>query len=236
TASMSTGRIQMNAVLLPNGKVLAEGGSANNESPSTPGKTADLYDPANNTMTSAGAAAYSRLYHSVALLLPDATVASMGSNPGARGSYEPAIEIYTPPYLYDANDQLITTGRPSISGVDPIGAMGYGQSFSGGYTSSSANSPPVPVRPRSTPHGFAREQRLVGLCGPAPQPACNAPAGSGTLSLTSPPSGNVAPPGYYMLFLLDGAGVPSKAQFVQLSPYTSLPPNGNLTSPATDVS
>src|SRR5262249_54756258 len=87
TASMSTGRIQMNAVLLPNGKVLAEGGSANNESPSTPGKTADLYDPANNTMTSAGAAAYSRLYHSVALLLPDATVVSMGSNPGARGSY-----------------------------------------------------------------------------------------------------------------------------------------------------
>ena len=80
--NMSTGRIQMNAVILPNGKVLAEGGSANNEAPDTPGKTADLYDPVTNTFTSAGAAAYSRLYHSVALLLPDATVVSMGSNPG----------------------------------------------------------------------------------------------------------------------------------------------------------
>ena len=71
---MSTGRIQMNAVILPNGKVLAEGGSVNNESPDTPGKTADLYDPASNTMSNAGTAAYSRLYHTTALLLPDARV------------------------------------------------------------------------------------------------------------------------------------------------------------------
>src|SRR5436305_6810353 len=48
--NMSTGRIQMNAVILPNGKVLAEGGSRNNEAPDTPGKTADLYDPVSNTM------------------------------------------------------------------------------------------------------------------------------------------------------------------------------------------
>ena len=47
--NMSTGRIQMNAVILPNGNVLAEGGSVNNESPDTPGKKADLYDPATNT-------------------------------------------------------------------------------------------------------------------------------------------------------------------------------------------
>jgi galactose oxidase len=95
--NMSTGRIQMNAVILPNGNVLAEGDPVNNESPDTPGKSADLYDPTSNTMRSGGTAAYSRLYHSTALLLPDATVVSMGSNPGARGSYEAAIEIYTPP-------------------------------------------------------------------------------------------------------------------------------------------
>ncbi len=99
--NMSARRIQMNAVILPNGKVLAEGGSHNNEVPDAPGKTADLYDPVSNTMASAGTAAYSRLYHSTALLLPDATVSSMGSNPPGRGSYEPAIEIYTPSYLYD---------------------------------------------------------------------------------------------------------------------------------------
>src|SRR5262249_26450511 len=74
----------------------------------------DVYDPATNTFSLAGAAAYSRLYHSVALLLPDATVVSMGSNPGQRGTYHPATEIYTPPYLFDANDHLITTNRPRI--------------------------------------------------------------------------------------------------------------------------
>src|SRR5262252_7651952 len=53
---------------------------------------------------SAGTAAYSRLYHPVALLLPDATVMSAGSNPKPRGRYAPTIEIYTPAYLFDAND------------------------------------------------------------------------------------------------------------------------------------
>src|SRR6185437_9744834 len=151
--NMSTGRIQMNAVLLPNGNVLAEGGSVNNESPDTLGKTADLYDPGSNTIRSGGSggtAAYSRLYHSTALLLPDATVMSMGSNPGARGSYEPAIEIYTPPYLFDANDHPITTARPAITSVAPASAvLGYGASFSVGYTSASPIAAAVLVRPGS---------------------------------------------------------------------------------------
>jgi len=52
--NMSAGRVQMNAIILPNGKILAEGGSLHNEVPNTPGKTADLYDPVSNTMSSAG--------------------------------------------------------------------------------------------------------------------------------------------------------------------------------------
>jgi fibronectin type 3 domain-containing protein len=230
---MSSGRIQMNATILPNGKVLAEGGSQNNESPSTPGKRADLYDPVSNTMVYAGTASYSRLYHSVALLLPDATVLSMGSNPSNRGSYEPAIEIYTPSYLFDANDQLITAGRPAITGVAPSpGPLGYNAPFSVTYTSASPISSAVLMRLGSATHAFDMGQRLVALCGPAPQPACS---GSGTLPLTTPPNGSVAPPGWYMLFLLDSAGVPSKAQFVQLSSFASAPPVGAIDSPAADV-
>jgi PKD repeat protein len=229
--SMSTGRIQMNAVILPNGKVLAEGGSVNNESPDTPGKRADVYDPVSNTMSSGGTAAYSRLYHSTALLLPDATVMSMGSNPSSRGSYEPAIEIYTPPYLFDANDNLITTDRPTITMVTP-GVLGYGASFTVNYTSTSPISSAVLMRPGSSTHAFDMEQRLIGLCGASPQPAC---IGSGQLNLTTPPNGNIAPPGYYMLFLLDSAGVPSVAQFIQLLPYSTLAPKGAISSPASDV-
>jgi fibronectin type 3 domain-containing protein len=232
--AMSTGRIQMDAVLLPNGKVLALGGSVNNEAPDGPGKAADLYDPASNTFSSAGVSSYSRLYHSAALLLPDARVISIGSNPGNRGTYLSAIEIYTPAYLFDSSDRLITAGRPSITAISPAsGTVGYGAPFSVTYTASSPISSAVLVRPGSVTHAFDMEQRLIGLCGPSPQPACS---GSGTLNLTSPPNGGVAPPGYYMLFLLDSAGVPSRAQFIQLTPYASSPPLGAIASPASDMS
>ena len=235
--NMSTGRIQMHAVILPNGKVLAEGGSVNNEAPNTPGKTADLYDPVTNTFGSAGTAAYSRLYHSTALLLPDARVASIGSNPGARGSYEPAIEIYTPPYLFDANDQLITTGRPSITAISPSsGVMGYNTLFAVSYTSTNADQ----LRRADAPglvYPFLRDgatvDRPVWPCSATGVHRCD----NNTLNLTTPTNGNVAPPGYYMLFLLDSAGVPSTAQFIQLTPplYSAVPPVGSISSPPPDV-
>ncbi|HZJ54372.1 MAG TPA: fibronectin type III domain-containing protein [Myxococcaceae bacterium] len=229
--TMSTGRIQLDAVLLPNGKVLAFGGSVNNEAPDGPGKAADLYDPISNTFSSAGVASYSRLYHSAAGLLPDGRVYSIGSNPANRGTYLAAIEIYTPAYLFDSSDRLITTGRPNITGIS-AGRVGYGAPFSVTYTASSPISSAVLVRPGSVTHAFDMEQRLIGLCGPSPQPPCS---GSGTLNLTSPPSGGVAPPGYYMLFLLDSAGVPSKAQWIQLSPYASSAPLGTIAMPASDL-
>jgi fibronectin type 3 domain-containing protein len=231
--NMSTGRIQMDAVILPNFKVLAHGGSVNNEAPDGPGKAADLYDPTSNTFSSAGVASYSRLYHSASLLLPDARVMSIGSNPANRGTYLAAIEIYTPAYLFDSSDRLITTGRPNITGISPAsGTIGYGAQFSVTYTASSPISSAALVRPGSVTHAFDMEQRVIGLCGPAPQPPCS---GSGTLTLTSPPGGGVAPPGYYMLFLIDSAGVPSKAQFIKLTTYGTSPPLGAIASPATDV-
>src|SRR6188472_1408153 len=231
--NMSTGRIEMNAVILPNGKVLAEGGSLNDETPDTASKTADLYDPVSNTMGSAGTAAFSRLYHSTALLLPDATVVSMGSNPPNRGRYEPAIEIYTPSYLYDSNDHLITTDRPQITALSFSGPIHYGMPFSVSYTSTSPISSAVLIRPGSATHASDMEQRLIGLCG-ATTP-CN--AANNTLSLTTPPDGSIAPPGYYMLFLVDSAGVPSKARFIQLTPnsYSLVPPTGAITAPSGDL-
>jgi len=229
--SMSTGRIQMNAISLPDGRVLAEGGSVNNESPNRAGKTADLYDPVSNNMSSAGTAAYSRLYHSTALLLPDATVVSMGSNPGKRGGYEPAIEIYTPPYLYDSNDHLITAQRPQIASQPFTAPLAYNAPFQVSYTSSAPIASAVLVRLGSATHAFNMEQRVIGLCG-ATAP-CSAL--SNTLNLTTPPNGNIAPPGYYMLFLIDSAGVPSVATFIQLSPYATAPPQGAITTPTGDV-
>ena len=229
--SMSTGRIQMNAVLLPDGTVLALGGSVNNESPDVPGRAADLYHPSTGTFSSAGTASYSRLYHSTALLLPDARVMSIGSNPGNRGSYQPAIEIYSPAYLFDSSDRRITAGRPAITGISSS-VLGYGAAFSVTYTASAQIGSAVLIRPGSVTHAFNMEQRLIGLCGPSPQPACT---GTGTLNLTTPPNGNLAPPGHYLLFLIDANGVPSVAQFVQITPFAAAPPRGTISSPASNV-
>ncbi len=81
---MTQGRIEMNAVMLPNGKVLAVGGSVNDEDASTESLNADLYDPGPTMSLRRAPNAYARLYHSNALLLPDATVWFAGGNPAAR--------------------------------------------------------------------------------------------------------------------------------------------------------
>src|SRR5213594_5087671 len=79
--NMSQPRIEMNATILPNGRVLAVGGSLNDEDTATASLKADLYDPGTNTFSPAGAEVYARLYHSVSVRRPDATVMLVGGNP-----------------------------------------------------------------------------------------------------------------------------------------------------------
>ncbi len=122
---MSQPRIEMNATILPNGKVLAVGGSTNDEDVTTASLNADLYDPATNTFSSAGANLYPRVYHSGSLLLPDATVLLIGGNP-VRGTYETRTEIYSPAYLFNANGS--PAARPTITAVTPS-AFSYGGTF-----------------------------------------------------------------------------------------------------------
>jgi hypothetical protein len=221
--SMSQPRIEMNATMLPNGQILTVGGSVNDEDTSTASLQADLYDTATNTMSSAGSNSFARLYHSVALLLPDATVWVAGGNP-SRGSYEQHVEIYTPPYLYNSSGSLAT--RPSITSVTP-GVIGYGSSFQV-QTPDAANIASVVImKDGSVTHAFNMDQRLVGL---------SFTAGSGVLNVTGPPNGNTAPPGYYMIFLINTSGVPSVAKFVQISKTaTDTPPKGTITSPISDI-
>ena len=83
------------------------------------------------------------------------------------------------------------------------------------------------MRPGAPTHAFDMDQRLVGL---------SYTAGAGVLNVTAPPNGNIAPPGYYMLFVLNSAGVPSVARFVKLA--ASIPnqaPTATIISPATNV-
>ncbi|HKW34974.1 MAG TPA: galactose oxidase-like domain-containing protein [Candidatus Acidoferrum sp.] len=221
--NMSQPRIEMNATILPNGKVLALGGSLNDEDTSTASLNADLYDPASNTFSSAGQNAFARLYHSNSLLLPDATVLFIGGNP-ARGTYEQHIEIYSPPYLFNADGSAAT--RPSITGV-PSAGIGYGSAFQVQTPDAASISSAVLMRPGAPTHAFDMEQRLVNL---------SFTTGIGVLNVTAPPNGNIAPQGYYLLFLVNTAGVPSVAQFVQLTPAPAdVPPTGVISSPSANV-
>ena len=221
---MSQPRIEMNATLLPNGKVLAVGGSLNDEDTNTASLQADLYDSNNNTMGSAGANAVPRLYHSVSLLLPDATVWIAGGNP-QRGTFEPSMEIYTPPYLFNPDGSAAT--RPAITSLSN-NVIGYGGTFTVNTPDAANIASVVLMRNGSVTHAFDMDQRMVGL---------SFTAGAGSLTVTGPPNGNIAQPGYYMLFILNNAGVPSVAPFVQISTApTDVPPTGAITNPATDTS
>jgi hypothetical protein len=203
--SMSQPRIDMNATLLPNGKILATAGSTLDEDKPSASLNADLYDPATNKFSSAGANAVPRLYHSEALLLPDATVLVAGGNP-KRGEYDPSLEIYSPAYLFNADGSA--AARPTISSVPS--AIAYKAQFQ--ITTPDANnnniSSVVVIRASAVTHSFDMDQRLVVL---------NFSNGGTSLTATAPRDGNVAPPGYYLLFLVNKNNVPSVGSFVQIT-------------------
>jgi hypothetical protein len=221
--NMSQPRIEMDATILPNGKILALGGSLNDEDTATASLNADLYDPATNTFSSAGAEVYARLYHSVSVLLPDATVWVAGGNP-QRGSYESHMEVYSPAYLFNSNGTRAT--RPSITSLSSS-VIGYGSAFQINTPDAASISSAVLMRNGAVTHAFDMDQRFVGL---------SFTAGSGVLNVTGPPNGNIAPPGYYMLFILNASGVPSVASMVQISGAAGdIPPTGTITTPASNV-
>src|SRR5215472_2104162 len=154
--SMSQPRVEMNAVILPDGKVLALGGSIYDEDIPSASLNADLYDPTSNTFSPAGAYVYPRLYHSVALLLPDATVWSAGGNP-LQGSYVTQQELYRPAYLFNPDGTPAT--RPSITGAPS--STSYNSVFTVQTTDATNVSKVVLVRNGSSTHAFGMDQRLI---------------------------------------------------------------------------
>lgn len=226
------------ATVLPNGSVLVTGGTqctgGNHitcapDFPDANGKTGEvinpeLWSPGSPTTWTEMAPSPSkipRVYHSIALLLPDATVlVGAGGLPGAvgepgagpdstsnqfRGYGHPDAEIFSPPYLFDSFGN--PAARPVINTVSTTNA-GYNQTVQVGFSSSTAISSAVLVRLGSVTHGNNQDQRRVPL---------NFTTSGSTLNVTMPANGRVCPPGPYMLFILNASGVPSVAKIISVA-------------------
>jgi hypothetical protein len=187
-------RLYMNPVLLPDGDVLVVGGGY--DQPFTgPEKTAEVFDPETETWTELAAQQASRIYHSTALLLPDGRVLSAGQNDGPM---QTTIEVFSPPYLFRGP-------RPTISSAP--GTLGYSQNFAVQTPDAADIARVALIRPGSVTHSVNFDQRYVDL---------SFTAGGGGLTVSSPAQSAIAPPGWYMLFLVSDNGVPSVASWVKV--------------------
>ena len=147
----------------------------------------------------AAASRVPRLYHSVALLMPDGKVITSGSNP-ARKTEELRIEVFWPPYLF-------AEGRPVCTPADT--EVHYGGALSVAVPDADAIGSACLIRPGATTHSLDSEQRLVDM------PLVD--GGGDQVTLQLPATATLAPPGWYMLFVVDTDGVPSEASWIHIS-------------------
>ena len=146
-----------------------------------------------------------RLYHSTAILLPDAKVLVAGggdpqSTGEAKGSIHQNMQIFSPPYLSRGPQPVINSAPGSAT---------YGQTIQVTSPEASSITTINLIRPGSVTHGFNMTQKIVSV------PFTRNP--DGTLELQMPTNPNDAPPGPYMLFLLNNLGVPSVASMMFLN-------------------
>jgi hypothetical protein len=195
TETASEGKMYVSAVILPNGQVFETGGGLINRE--DPVFEASMYNPATNTFTPGMATdPVPRTYHSSAFLLPDGRVMAIGNNPG-DGSFDMRISVYSPPYLFHG-------ARPQISSV------ATSQWHYGATEQITVNQQIVSaelIRPAAVTHSSDPNQRYVAL----PLTVSGNHIG---LSVTTNP--NIAPPGWYMLFITNANGVPSVAKWVHV--------------------
>lgn len=197
-------RFWSNTTLLPNGKVLLSGGSAVANQLQGIAYDTQIWDPATGGWSPGASAGKPRLYHSIALLLPDGTVLTGGG--GSPGPIkELNAEIYYPPYLFDAAGQ--PAPRPLLLAAPEALTMSLEPQFSAIVASGNQISRVTLVHNGSVTHSTDVEQRFQEL---------SFTQSGQTLLINSPTNPNYIVPGYYMLFVFNYQGVPSQAKIVKI--------------------
>jgi hypothetical protein len=198
TAPMSAARAYHNLIVLPDGNVLAVGGGGSTDVTDLASAVlqAELWSPVSETWTLMASMDVPRLYHSTALLLPDGRVLVSGS--GRWGFDQLSAQVYSPPYLFKGARPIITGAPATIS---------HGSNFIVSTPDAARIAKVSLIRPGSVTHAFDQDQRFVPL---------TFQTISGGVSVQAPTNANSAPPGFYLLFIVDNDGVPSVGTFVQL--------------------
>lgn len=184
------------ATLLPDGRVFIAGGVSGGAD----GGPCEIFDPRN---AAAGwlmgpAMKHIRTYHSAFLLLADGSILAGGDPSSAAG---PTLhERYYPEYF----NML----RPVISAAP--GTISYGANFVLDTPNPADVAEVVLLRAGAVTHGFNMSQRGIELV--------IANIGAGSLTIEAPPQANLAPPGWYLLFILNSSGVPSAGRWIRVTP------------------
>jgi hypothetical protein len=210
TAPMNHARVYHTLTMLADGTVLAVGGEQTSDqtNANTGVLTSEIWNPATKTWTSGPAMAVARNYHSTAVLMPDGRVLVAGgghdeNNTTDQGQYN--AQIYSPPYL-------LKGARPTLSAAPA--ATTYGSTISVSSPDAASISAVNLVSLGADTHQIDMDQHFVPL---------SFTQGSGALNVQIPSSAAMAPPGNYMLFIVNSNGVPSVASFIKVA---ASPPTG----------
>lgn len=201
-APMHAKRRQLNAVLLPDGKVMVIGGSSG-AAFSDAAKAVfepEVWDPATNTWTEWAPQATFRGYHSTAVLLPDGRILSGG------GRHDSSAQIFSPPYLFRGE-------RPDM-GSAPAQIL-PGREFFIRTSNPGKVAKVTLIRNGSVTHAFDQNTRFASVPFKAVE---------GGVLIAPMTNNNELPPGPYMLFLVDGDGVPSMGKILFIGRQPVKPP------------
>lgn len=205
-SSMSHRRVMPDSVILPDQTLFVVNGSGKGRSDQAvdPVMEPEIFNPFTEKWIKAQPMTIPRLYHATALLLSDGSVLTTGTdgewNKPPFNKDQKNLELFRPWYFF-------ASSRPEITNLTE--EIHYNEKFKIRYFHDKDISKVIIIKPSSVTHSINTEQRLVELE--------LSSKSSNELEITSPPSGMIAPPGYYMLFLIDKEEVPSKSKFIRIS-------------------
>jgi hypothetical protein len=216
---MAKTRYMHSTTVLPDGNAFISGGANVASQETTNQQLVDeLWNPTTEAFTQVPPMIDGRIYHSTTLLMPDGRVLVAG---GGRFNNNPdhfTAQYYSPPYLFKGT-------RPTISAAPA--SLNYGQAFTVQTPNAASISSAVLVDLGSDTHTEDFNQRRLPL---------TVTPGTNSISVQGPANAALAPPGHYMLFILNAQGVPSVASMVAVGGSGAVtPPSVSIVAPTNNA-